>query len=192
MVKGKREYLRLPVKVPFSYNIIEESEKGRIIEEISTGSNICPAFENIESFAKLIMEKHKLQETKEINPVMLEMLLLIMNKLERLEEHLTGSPVNTYKHKGATEDLSGGGFSFITTHSYPVGTFMDVFLDIRMFPKCGIRALGRVVRNEQLQEGRMKYGVGFEFIREEDREDIIKYLFIKQREILAKRRLEKA
>jgi len=191
MISRKREYLRLPIKVPFSFNIVDESEKNRIIEEISTGSSVCPAFENVESFAKLIMEQHKMQETKEMNPVLLEMLLLIMKKLERLEEHLIGSSDSTYKNRGVTEDLSGGGFSFITTENYPIGTLMDVFLDIRMFPKCGIRALGKIVRNEHLSEGRIKYGVGFEFIREEDREDIIKYLFIKQREILAKRRLEK-
>ncbi len=190
MDEKKREYLRLPIRVQFSYNIVNESEKDEIIEEISKGSSVCPAFEDVESFAKLIMEQHKMQETKEINPVLLEMLLLIMNRLEKLEEHLIGRPTDIYKNKGITEDLSGGGFSFITTENYPTGTLIDIFLDIKMFPKCGIRALGKIVRTEKIQD-KIKYGVGFEFIREEDREDIIKYLFIKQREILAKRRLGK-
>ncbi len=190
MDEKKREYLRLPIRVQFSYNIVNESEKNEIIEEISKGSSVCPAFEDVESFAKLIMEQHKMQETKEINPVLLEMLLLIMNRLEKLEEHLIGRPTDIYRNKGITEDLSGGGFSFITTEDYPTETLMDVFLEIKMFPKCGIRALGKIVRTEKIQD-KIKYGVGFEFIREEDREDIIKYLFIKQREILAKRRLEK-
>ncbi len=189
-MEKKREYLRLPVRVHFNYNVVDERDKNRIVEDITKGNTICPNFEEIESFAKLIMEQHKMSETKEINSVVLEILLLILNRLGKIEEHLIGKPTHLYQNEGMTEDLSGGGFSFISDKIYETGTLLDVLLDIKMFPKCGIRVLGKIVRRENYEDN-YKYGVGFEFIREEDREDLIKFLFIKQREILAKRRLEK-
>ncbi len=186
---GKRSYVRVPVVVPVAFNVVDPSQKDELVESIDKGTGL--KYEDVEAYSRLIMEKHKLQETKEVNPVLLELLVYLKRKLELLEQKLEGECKLCFEHRAFTLDLSGGGFSMHFEKELKKNVLLDTFIDVPLFPKPGIRALGKVVDCKKEADGYL-VRVAFEFIREDDREDLIKFVFIKQREILARRSLGKA
>lgn len=81
-----------------------------------------------------------------------------------------------------TKDISGGGVQIVTKQSIPVGTMLQLLLDV---PSCGsIPVVGEVVRIEQPQPDTYIYWLGVKFlnIQEKDRSKLIQYIFKKQLE----------
>ena len=186
---GKREFVRVPVAVKISFNPVDPKDKERVVESINKSEE--DTYRDVEAFSKLIMEKHKLQETKEVNPILLELLVYIKKKLEELEERLETSCQVSYAHRAITNDLGGGGLSFLWKEQIAPNTLLDIVIGVPLFPKSGIRVLGKVVSCEK-KGAEYLIRVAFEFIKEDDREDLIKFVFIKQRELLARRSLGKS
>ncbi|BAT72022.1 hypothetical protein TST_1235 [Thermosulfidibacter takaii ABI70S6] len=185
---GKRSYVRVPVAVRVAFSVVDPSQRENLIKAIE--GQQASEYEDVASYSRLIMEKHKLQEVKEVNPLILELLVYLKKKLEAVEEQLKGECDICYEYKTYTLDLGGGGFSALVNKELKPGTLIDVFLDVPLFPKPGIKAIGKVVSCER-QDQEYVIRVAFDFIREDDREDLIKFVFIKQREILARRSLER-
>ncbi len=184
MREGKRSYVRIPIAINVSFNIIGNEEKTKVVEALNKGEG--DFYENVSSFSRLIMEKYKLHETKEVNPVVLELLVYLMKRVDEISSRLEHESKRFYEHQAVTLDLGGGGFSFGWDRRMEKETMLDVFLHIPLFPKTGIRAVGRVVSCDEGNNGFI-VRVSFDYIREDDREDIIKFVFIKQRELLARR-----
>lgn len=97
--------------------------------------------------------------------------------------------VKTYNTK--TRDLSGGGLRFDFDSKLPIGTTLDILLEI---PTSGsesskVTAMGRVVRCLPIGHGPgEKFSIGVEFmvIEKQEREAIIRYLFEYQRQLRKK------
>ncbi len=187
--KGKRSYVRIPVSVAMSFNLLSPQEREAVVELLNRGEG--DFYEDIASFTKLLMEKHKLSESKEVNPLVLDFLIYIKRRLDELASHIAPEKEAVFKHNTVTLDIGGGGLSFRWDEPLQQGALLDILLHIPLFPKAGIRALGKVVSCDKGEEGYV-VRVAFDFIKEDDREDLIKFVFIKQREFLARRCLGKS
>jgi len=77
---------------------------------------------------------------------------------------------------GRTYNLSGGGFLFSGERDYPVGQLLELELLVPSPAPRPVRALGRIVREENGEDGR-RYALRFEAIDEYDRDRLVGYIF---------------
>jgi c-di-GMP-binding flagellar brake protein YcgR len=99
---------------------------------------------------------------------------------------MDGYPVDFYQ--STTVDLSGGGFCLLTRHPIDVNTVLDIEMEL---PQQAIKLKALVKRCTEVTEAtvkRYKIGIQYQKIAERDREKIIEYIFIKQREQIRKGR----
>lgn len=80
-------------------------------------------------------------------------------------------------------EISGTGLGFFWDKFLPPGTVLDIKFLLPTVPFRPIRALGEVVRAEE-RRGKTWLGVKFTLLREEDREEIVRFTFLKQKELL--------
>jgi len=182
-MEQRRKLTRVECYIPFRYRVLSEEEFSRA--------------------QKLIMEKPSPTEgayfdfawTREAhyNDILsdpLGRLLMEINfKLDRLLFTLGKQSPEGFNEGQAEElNLSGSGLAFKAQSEIPLGTVMEVEFALPLFPSAHIRALGEVVRVEKLQadSSNLDWMIGIEFmaINEADREEIIRYTFIRQRQLL--------
>lgn len=103
-------------------------------------------------------------------------------KLEKLKNQ-----VQFYPKEILIKDISGGGFGFLTNHTFAVG---DIFLAEVNLDGTMIEVIGKVVRKNTVSdnENDYRYSIGVEFkcLDTKTRRDIINYIFNKQRELRKK------
>lgn len=78
--------------------------------------------------------------------------------------------------RGRTYNVSGGGLLFSGERDYPVGQLLELELYLPGAAPRYVRALGRIVREEEAETGR-RYALRFEAIDEYDRDRIVGYVF---------------
>ncbi len=95
---------------------------------------------------------------------------------------MAGYPVDYYRSIGY--DISGGGICLLTNHFIDIDTLLDLKIKL---PDLLIPAIGRVKRCS-IHDGATFYrtGIQYEQIDERHQEEIISYIFLKQREIINK------
>lgn len=89
--------------------------------------------------------------------------------------------------KTITSDLSGGGIRLLLDEKLKPGTYLECELFSETDRK--IRFYGKVVRFEYVEsEGKYRYAAGIAYvdIDENDREEVIRYIFSEQRKLLKK------
>jgi hypothetical protein len=87
-------------------------------------------------------------------------------------------------------NLSASGIRFISEHSFEVGDILEIHLILPMVPLLFIGLVGEVIRQKIVTSTKAeRYAVAVRFVRLENeaKEDIIRYLFRRQREVLRKR-----
>jgi len=77
---------------------------------------------------------------------------------------------------GRTYNLSGGGLLFSGERDYPVGQLLELELTVPSPTPKQVRALGRIVREEQSEDGR-RCAIEFEAIDEYDRDRLVGFVF---------------
>jgi hypothetical protein len=181
-----RTYARTKVRVPFKARFLDQDDIEREIEIICSGLGRGNAeFKEVKNIRRVLKEKYKIQTTREESMFIIDMLTAIWMRLDRIEKHLGTVPPMECDFEGATYDISGSGFSFYHSEKIEKDTLFYVFMELPLFPKNGIEAVVRVTRSTK-EEDQWLIGVSFDFIREDDREDLIKFTFMKAREILAR------
>ena len=87
-------------------------------------------------------------------------------------------------------NISASGIRFISGDSYEKGDLLEINLILPMVPLLFIRLVGNVVRVKPVtsyETRRYAVAVRFIHIDPESKDDIIRYLFRRQRELLRKR-----
>jgi c-di-GMP-binding flagellar brake protein YcgR len=123
----------------------------------------------------------------------------ILSQLERIERKLdrllSAQAAGTAPEKeksletGQCIDLSGSGILFTSRWAMGKGWFLKLVVDMPDPPGFSVVALGRVVRVDQEPSGSLYVtACQFEAIHEEDREELIAYIFKRHREIAQMRR----
>lgn len=113
-----------------------------------------------------------------------EKLDLILAYLEKKENY------DLYQKQPQTVSLSGEGIGFSVPTAISKGCFIKVNFLLPQTPPFLIPALGKVVHlTAQSDRGQKEYEVGISFldIHKDDQEAIIKYIFMRQRDMLRNR-----
>ena len=108
---------------------------------------------------------------------------LIISYIEKKEDS------SIYQKNPEKITLSAGGISFFISEPIPTDTYLKVRMLLPQSPKILMTTLGKVTRiTPQNAEGIKMFEVGVDFldIHEDDQEAIIKYIFMRQRDMLRK------
>jgi len=166
MVDERREYARIEVRLPLEIRRIPPEEKTILLskkEELPFPTKLPPEVGD---------------------PALTAWLRLINTKLDTLLRLLE----NKNREEGATyltaKNLGGGGISFVADEEYKPGEIVQI--KIGSLPSYVPRYLyGEVVQSGKTEEG---YRTGVKFIELDDatRDELIRFVFEKEREILRK------
>ncbi len=185
--EGERTFARTKVRVPFRARFLSPENLDEEIEKICSGLGRGDAeYKEIKNIRRVLKDKYKIQTTREESVFIIDMLAAIWMKLERIEKALGTVSPPPMDFESSTHDISGSGFSFSHGEKIEKDNLIYVFLELPLFPKNGIEAVARVTRCSKEEDGWL-IGCTFDFIREDDREDLIKFTFMKARELLAHR-----
>lgn len=123
----------------------------------------------------------------------------LMDRLDRIEKKLdqllqaqglsVEKPQEANYETGECIDLSGSGLLFNSQWAMGKGWFLKLLIEVPDSPPVSVVALGRVVRVVQLPDSPLyETACHFEAINEEDREELIAYIFKRHREVAQLRR----
>lgn len=173
----EREHYRVNFKGNYMIKVIEEKEMPSYVRRVTQNNAV---FKNsVSNKVKNIIKK----EASDIQNV-LKFLLEIDNKLEEILTFLRNEDDTTDLFPVKSVDVSGGGLSFFSKETYPENTFLYIMGAIReSFYKVDFAAIGKIVSVENTPEGFI-YGVHFVTIDEDIRDDIIKFVFEREREMI--------
>lgn len=87
----------------------------------------------------------------------------------------------------ADVNISGGGMSFTSRERYGIGEVLELKMMLPLLPPIALHAYGEVVKEELLADG-CRCAVKFIAMEEEIRDEIVKFVFKRQRDILREMR----
>jgi len=184
----RREYFRIRDALSVSIIPLSEEELSRLKKVIRYAPTAF--IESIEK-SSLVMERilKKIEEKDE--------LFLYLNIIDKKINFLMASLLNRNEEAGFLSghkevDISGSGIRFYHSQSLDVGTHYElkIYLPIITYPR--ITTVSQVVRvDKEKREDATAYLVAFKFveINENDRDLLIKYIFMKEREKLRSEKL---
>ncbi len=84
-------------------------------------------------------------------------------------------------------NISGGGMSFMWSQAYPKGSILEIKMLLPMFPPVALYVYGELVSVDK-RDSEWLLAVKFVNIEEEIRDEIVRFVFKKQRELLREKR----
>ena len=187
----RRQDVRIYDRVYYSTNLIcHASEKSRqlpaALEQIRASKLIIDSFlkgkYGYPGFDEPVFQKETLQSQGlwEINRKL--DLLIHMFLAEDFKSLMSTSPKDV--------NISASGLRFISTQGFEIGDLIEIRLILPMAPLLFIKLVGEVIRQKALTSTQAKrYAVAVKYLQVDNdtREDIIRFLFRRQREVLRKR-----
>ena len=177
MAAERRNFVRVSATLPLEIRVISREEADRLRDCYSVPwEGLTP-----------LDVKARLQHSELPQPLV-DVLLELNRKLDLILD-IVSSGEECRKVAGGEwreVEISGTGMGFFWTKSLPPGTMLDIKLLLPTVPFRPIKALGEVVRTEE-RRGKTWLGVKFTLLREEDREEIVRFCFFKQKEFLRQR-----
>jgi len=174
---SEREFNRIDYKGIFKIKKVEPGEKHKyaIISENNTSSSKS-------SLAKKV--KNIIPNESLNNQLVLKFLLEMNNKLDNIINLLKDKEISTDLISVNAVDISGGGLSFFSKEIfdendiiYLEGEIAESYYKIKLFLLC------RIVSIVKTPKGFI-YGANFDNIDRETREEIIKFIFERERELI--------
>ncbi len=166
-----REFSRVDAHIPFEARIVPPEERKNIRSKI-TGDTILAEFRSLPDLQdKLLADWLKMLNTK---------LDAIINMLVFQREGFGSLPFNHV-------NISGGGLSFAVKDKFSQGDILEIKMMLPMMPPLALYVYGEVVKIET-QVTNYMIGIKFVAMDEEIRDEIVKFVFKRQREILREKR----
>ncbi|MDR2340684.1 MAG: PilZ domain-containing protein [Deltaproteobacteria bacterium] len=122
---------------------------------------------------------------------------ILLDKIDRklsliLSILAESSTRKTYMNQAMVQDISEFGLSFAHYTDFPIGTYLEIGLVLPYSEARMMDIAGRVVRildhDESLTNERFMYGFEFTDILGSDQNEIVQWIFTKQREEIRRRR----
>ena len=183
-----RSYTRVSVSFPVRFMPVSKEEADRLRQAYAQR----PSRERSET-AALGSSPAAAQATPgTVSAAILAQLDRIERKLDRLLNAQGPAPEGGKEKSfetGQCIDLSGSGILFTSKWAMGKGWFLKVVVDIPELQGFSVVALGRVVRVDQEPDSNLYVtACQFDTIHEEDREELIAYIFKRHRELAQMRR----
>ncbi len=94
---------------------------------------------------------------------------------------------------GQCLDISGTGVKMTVSKKIQKDTLLELFIEPLIYPPVNIATLGKVLNissaNNSVKKNCSNIGIEFLAINEYDREELIKYIFKRQRELISSRKI---
>jgi c-di-GMP-binding flagellar brake protein YcgR len=190
MNDDRREYFRVEDQVTLEYRVITEAEMEGVLLRIR--DEVPDRFTAAASFAGTSRQmKHLLQNLTGESPDLALCLQALDKKINLLAQLLVAETINQQGTSLREVSLSAGGLAFNAERELRVGELLETRLVL--FPSLtGILTVAQVVSSERRGDvnGGMPWRVAVEYryIREADRDLLVKHLFSRQTEMLRARR----
>ena len=170
-IEDKREYARVTAYLPFEVRLVPPEERQVRRPRIS-GVAVLSAF------AKPPEPEDKL---------LAQWLNMLNAKLDSIISSLSvereGFSSLTYQML----NISGNGMGFKSSEKYDKGDFLEIKMLLYMYPHVALYVYGDVVKSEQEDE-HFNTAVRFTEMSDDIRDEIVKFVFRRQREILSAKR----
>ncbi len=166
-----REFSRVEAYIPLSIRILSEKEKEKVKARLSYDINLLLSKPSEEPSDGALAEWLKVLNQK---------LDFLINIITMEQKGFSNLPF----HK---VDISGGGMSFISECPYELGDFLELKMVLETPSPLALFLYGEVIYSEAIADG-YKIGVKFINIEEEVRDQIVKFVFYRERQILREKR----
>ncbi|MDX1777708.1 MAG: PilZ domain-containing protein [Thermodesulfobacteriota bacterium] len=179
-----RAHLRMDVAILMQYRKLTPSEYEDIETIMSNkeDTDLSPLSFSLRPFME---GEGKEEELGNIDPFILNALIDINLKLNLIITTMSsGGQKNILTRMPIEANLSEGGIGFTAVEEVREGDLFEIEMILPVFPIAVIKTIGKAVRVNPLQEGGYNIGVQYTYIKDEDRDKIVHYLFKKQREWL--------
>ena len=166
-----REFSRVDAQIPLDVRLISVEEAKVAKSKISADTTIAHFKPPHDHEDRILTEWLKMLNDK------LDAILML------LTFHREGFSSLPYR----SVNISGGGMSFMWNQPYPKGSILELKMLLPIFPPVAMYVYGDVVSLEQKGDEWL-VAVKFVNIEEEIRDEIVKFVFKKQRELLREKR----
>ncbi|BCB96093.1 pilus assembly protein PilZ [Dissulfurispira thermophila] len=166
-----REFSRVDAYVPFAVRLVPPEERPNIKSKIS-GEAVLAEFQTL---------------TDVEDKVLSDWLKMLNAKLDSIISMLTFQREGFGSLPFEQINISGGGLSFSSKDRYKIGDVLEIKMLIPMMPPVALYIYGEVVKVEP-QANSCVTGVKFIAMDEDIRDEIVKFVFRRQREMLREKR----
>jgi hypothetical protein len=170
--RNKRAYSRVNVHLPVEIRLLPPEQRqlicSRLEEKIFAGVKLPPDV---------------------ADPLLAEWLKLLHAQLEKIAGLLAAHAEARELPPFRTQTLSGGGVSFTSPEEYKMGDLLELKMIFDSSRSGTLYLYGEVVQREKSEDGHIT-AVKFLSLDEDTRDEIIKFVFEKEREILRQKRKE--
>lgn len=184
---NERSSVRVPVFFPIRYRPMEEPSDWTV--EAIRHHRTCDRFgAPPTAFTDLPSDLNDLNEYQEMEPTLFRMWMSLERKLDHLiwQENRGAFEDVDRTTEARCIDLSAGGAGFSTTEPVTLGARLLLRIAPPTFPPFLLETAAEVIRidPDPVDPARTIVSTTFIAINDHDREDLISYLFKRQREIL--------
>jgi len=170
--RSLREYSRADGHLPIDIRVVSEEER--------------PLLRSHTSLETALTEHAEMPEPSD--RVLAECIRILNAKMDSIIRMLAFQTKDYCSLQIEEVNISAGGLSTNTSGDFKSGDMVEIRLMLPTTPYTIFYIYGNVVKVEKIAEGRRRISVEFILIDEDIREQIVKYVFERQREILRKKR----
>jgi len=194
-----RNSVRIPDSFIINYNIITQKEydkKASLYISRRTSNRSAARRSDAEAFS---FDWSHIEDEVDFDPVLVKILFYLDQKIDKiiynqeriLEKFDTVEEVQNVSAAGECINISGSGVHMLVTEKLNPGSLLELTIEPPINPPIQIILLGklsRVCQSKDKENNGFEASITFTAINEDDREDLIKYIFKRQRELISSRK----
>jgi hypothetical protein len=194
-----RNSVRIPDSFTIYYNIVTQREYGKkspLYISRRTANRSVAKRNEAETFS---FDWSHIETEVDFDPVLVKILFYLDQKIDKvisnqekiLKKFDKEDEVQDVSAEGECIDISGSGVHMLVTEKLNPGSLLELTIEPPINPPIQIILLGklsRVCKSKDKENNGFEASVTFTAINEDDREDLIKYIFQRQRELISSRK----
>ena len=195
----RRNSVRILDSFNINYNIVTQKEynkKASIFISRRTASRSATRSSDTEAFS---FDWSHIEDEVDFDPVLVKILFYLDQKIDKiisnqdriLKNFDTEEEEQELSEAGECIDISGSGAHMLVTEELNPGTLLELTIEPPFNTSIQIILLGeisRISKSNDKENNGFEASITFTAINEDDRENLIKYIFQRQRELISSRK----
>ena len=195
----RRNSVRISDSFNINYNIVTQKEynkKASIFISRRTASRSATRSSDTEAFS---FDWSHIEDEVDFDPVLVKILFYLDQKIDKiisnqdriLKNFDTEEEVQELSEAGECIDISGSGAHMLVTEELNPGTLLELTIEPPFNTSIQIILLGeisRISKSNDKENNGFEASITFTAVNEDDRENLIKYIFQRQRELISSRK----
>jgi len=194
-----RNSVRIPDSFTINYNVVTQKEydkKASLYISRRTANRSAAISSDADTFS---FDWSHIADEVDFDPLLVKILFYLDQKIDKvisnqekiLKKFDTEVDVQDVSKSGECIDISGSGVHMLVTEELNTGSLLELTIKPPINPPIQIILLGKLSRIRQSkdkEDNGFEASVTFTAINEDDRENLIKYIFQRQRELISSRK----